>query len=83
MAPPLRPPRTSDTASPITLINARIDRRRSDSDRLEPARQEAGVKVEHNVHAGTTHEFFGMAAVVSEAKDAQKLAGKQLKAQLK
>jgi hypothetical protein len=35
--------------------------------------------VEHKVYPGTTHEFFGMAAVVADAKDAQALAGKRLK----
>ena len=64
---------------PVTLINAQIDPLRSDSDLLEASLEKAGVKVEHKVYAGTTHEFFGMAAVVADAKDAQKLAGKRLK----
>lgn len=68
---------------PITLINAQIDPLRSDSDLLEAALKKAGVKVEHKVYAGTTHEFFGMAAVVADAKAAQKLAGQRLKAALK
>ncbi|MES2992320.1 MAG: alpha/beta hydrolase [Pseudomonadota bacterium] len=68
---------------PVTLINAQIDPLRSDSDLLEAALKKAGVKVEHKVYAGTTHEFFGMAAVVPEAKQAQALAGKSLKAALK
>ncbi|MFM9428956.1 dienelactone hydrolase [Variovorax sp. GrIS 2.14] len=38
------------------------------------------VKVEHKMFPGTTHEFFGMAAVVPSAKKAQALAGKQLRA---
>ena len=68
---------------PITLINAEIDPLRSDSDLLEAALKKAGVKVEHKVYAGTTHEFFGMAAVVADAKNAQKLAGQRLKSALK
>ncbi len=68
---------------PVTLINAQIDPLRSDSDLLKAALKKAGVKVEHKVYAGTTHEFFGMAAVVPEAKQAQALAGKNLKAALK
>lgn len=64
---------------PVTLISAQIDPLRSDSDMLEASLKKAGVKVEHKVYPGTTHEFFGMAAVVPEAKDAQALAGKRLR----
>jgi len=64
---------------PVTLISAQIDPLRSDSDMLEASLKKAGVKIEHKVYAGTTHEFFGMAAVVPEAKDAQALAGKRLR----
>jgi acetyl esterase/lipase len=63
---------------PVTLISAQIDPLRSDADMLEASLKKAGVKVEHKVYAGTTHEFFGMAAVVPEAKDAQAFAGKRL-----
>lgn len=63
---------------PVTLINARIDPLRSDADMLEVSLRKAGVKVTHNIYDGVTHEFFGMAAVVGKAKDAQKLAGSQL-----
>ena len=65
---------------PVLLINAQIDPLRSDSDMLEKSLKRAGVKVEHKVFPGTTHEFFGMAAVVRDAKDAQQLAGRRLKA---
>ncbi|GAC1537818.1 MAG: alpha/beta hydrolase [Ramlibacter sp.] len=64
---------------PVTLINAQIDPLRSDGDMLAEALKKAGVKVEHKVYPGTTHEFFGMAAVVEGAKDAQALAGSNLK----
>lgn len=64
---------------PVTLISAQIDPLRSDSDMLEASLKKAGVKVEHKIFAGTTHEFFGMAAVVPEAKDAQAFAGKRLR----
>lgn len=63
---------------PVTLINAQIDPLRSDGDMLADALNKAGVKVEHKIYPGTTHEFFGMAAVVGDAKDAQALAGKHL-----
>ena len=68
---------------PVTLINARIDPLRSDADMLEASLKKAGVKVKHQIYDGVTHEFFGMAAVVKKAKDAQKLAGEQLKQSLK
>ena len=54
-----------------------------DIPRTLDALKKAGVKVEHKVYAGTTHEFFGMAAVVPEAKQAQALAGKNLRQALK
>lgn len=64
---------------PVTLISAQIDPLRSDADLLETSLKKAGVKVEHKSYPGTTHEFFGMAAVVPSAKDAQALAGKRLR----
>ena len=67
---------------PVTLINARIDPLRSDADLLAVSLKKAGVKVEHRIYDGVTHEFFGMAAVVAKAKDAQNFAGEQLKQSL-
>ncbi len=43
----------------------------------------AGVKVNYKLYEGTTHEFFGMAAVVPEAKQAQSVAVADLKGALK
>jgi acetyl esterase/lipase len=64
---------------PVTLINAQIDPLRSDGDMLADALRKAGVKVDHKIYAGATHEFFGMAAVVKDARDAQALAGQRLR----
>jgi len=64
---------------PITVINAQIDPLRSDGDLIVDALKKAGTPVEHKVYKGVTHEFFGMAAVVGKAADAQKFAGQQLK----
>ena len=64
---------------PVTLINAQIDPLRSDGDLLAEALHKAGVTVDHKIYNGVTHEFFGMAAVVDKAKEAQAYAGKQLK----
>ena len=67
---------------PVTLINARIDPLRSDSDQLAAALKKAGVEVQHIVYDGVTHEFFGMAAVVAKAKQAQAEGGQRLKSSL-
>jgi acetyl esterase len=68
---------------PVTIINAQIDPLRSDGDLLEQSLTQAGVKVDHKVYKGVTHEFFGTAAVVSDAKKAQSFAGDQLKSAFK
>ncbi len=65
--------------APVTIVNAQIDPLREDGAMLEAALKKAGVKVERKVYDGTAHEFFGMAAVVGDAKDAQEWGGKALK----
>lgn len=67
---------------PVSIVNAEIDPLRSDGELLEDALEKAGVKVERKVYEGTSHEFFGMAAVVDDAGDAQEWAGARLKASL-
>ncbi len=64
---------------PVTIINAQIDPLRSDGELLEAALKTAGVKVDRKVYEGVTHEFFGMAAVVKKAADAQSFGGAQLR----
>ena len=64
---------------PVTIINAQIDPLREDGALLEAALKKAGVKVERKLYVGVTHEFFGMAAVVKQAADAQALAGQALR----
>lgn len=63
-----------------TIINAEIDPLRDDGAMLERAMRAAGVSVQRMVYPAVTHEFFGMAAVVKAAQDAQTLAGQRLKA---
>lgn len=63
---------------PVTIINASIDPLDSDGELLAAALKKAGVPVERKVYDGATHEFFGMAAVVGKAKDAQAYAGQRL-----
>jgi acetyl esterase len=64
---------------PVTIINAQLDPLRSDGAMLEDALQEAGVAVQRRDYHGVTHEFFGMAAVVDKAKQAQQFAGERLR----
>jgi acetyl esterase len=63
---------------PVTLINAHIDPLRSDGAKLEAALRRADVAVERRDYAGVTHEFFGCAAVVDKAREAQAWAGRRL-----
>jgi acetyl esterase/lipase len=65
---------------PVTIINAQIDPLLDDGKMLQDALRAANVPVERKVFDGVTHEFFGMAAVLDDAKDAQQYAGDRLKA---
>jgi len=61
------------------IITAEIDPLQSEGSMLADKLKAAGVEVDRKNYDGVTHEFFGMAAIVSEAKDAQAYAAKQLK----
>jgi len=67
---------------PVTIINATLDPLRSDGGILENALEKAGVPVERRIYTGVAHEFFGAAAVVQKAADAQAYAGERLRASL-
>jgi acetyl esterase len=56
---------------PTVVVTAGIDPLRSDGEKLVQKLDGAGVAVEHRNYRGATHEFFGMAAVVQAARDAQ------------
>ncbi|SNR95622.1 alpha/beta hydrolase [Hymenobacter mucosus] len=64
---------------PATVINAEIDPLQSEGQEYATKLRSAGVSVTTKVYEGVTHEFFGMATVVPEAKDAQSLAASELK----
>jgi acetyl esterase len=64
---------------PVTIINAQIDPLRSDGAMLEEALKQVKVKVMRKEYEGVTHQFFGAAAVLSAAKNAQAFAAEQLK----
>ena len=65
---------------PVTIINARLDPLRSDGAKLDDALEDAGVEVERREYEGVAHEFFGGAAVLQKARDAQAFAGERLRA---
>ncbi|MBE7171036.1 MAG: alpha/beta hydrolase [Williamsia sp.] len=64
---------------PATIINAEIDPLESEGGQLAARLDAAKVPVVRQVYTGVTHEFFGMATVVREAKDAQAFAAQRLK----
>ena len=66
-----------------TIITAEIDPLNSDGKMLADQLKAAGVSVDSKNYAGVTHEFFGMAAVVPQAKEAQAYAADQLKSAFK
>lgn len=64
---------------PVTIINATLDPLRCDGDMLEEALEAASVPVERRIYSGVAHEFFGCAAVVEKAREAQAYAGERLR----
>ncbi|MDO7849257.1 alpha/beta hydrolase [Hymenobacter sp. M29] len=68
---------------PTTIIAADYDPLTSEGKTLADKLTAAGVKTNYKKYDGTTHEFFGMAAVVPEAKEAQGVAVSDLKGALK
>ena len=63
---------------PTTIISAGIDPLRSGGKLLADKLTIAGVSVDYKNYPGVTHEFFGMSAVLLEAKDATQFAAKNL-----
>lgn len=64
---------------PATVITAEIDPLRSEGKALADALKAAGSAVTYRNYDGVTHEFFGMAAVLDDAKQAQELAARDLR----
>ncbi len=62
-----------------TIINAEIDPLEHEGGVLAERMQAAGVQVKRQVYQGVTHEFFGMAAVLEQARQAQSMAVTELK----
>jgi acetyl esterase/lipase len=64
---------------PTTLIGAEIDPLQTEGKILADKLKEAGVEVNYMLYEGVTHEFFGMATVLEDAKKAQAYAASDLK----
>jgi acetyl esterase/lipase len=64
---------------PVTIINAQIDPLRSDGAMLAEGLKQANVRVTRKEYEGVTHDFFGAAAVLPAAKNAQAFVAEQLK----
>jgi acetyl esterase len=64
---------------PTTVITAEIDPLQSDGLKLVDKLKADGVTVNSKNYDGVTHEFFGMGAVVPQAKDAEQYAAGILK----
>ncbi|WP_139925242.1 alpha/beta hydrolase [Hymenobacter sp. DG01] len=64
---------------PTTIITAEIDPLMSDGSLLADRLKAAGVPTKYQNYTGVTHEFFGMAAVVPQAAQAQDLGAAELK----
>ncbi|WP_246849710.1 alpha/beta hydrolase [Rubellimicrobium arenae] len=59
---------------PTTIINAEIDPLQSEGEMLAERMAAQGVEVQQMTYPGVAHEFFGMGAVVPEAKQAEDMA---------
>jgi acetyl esterase/lipase len=64
---------------PATVITAEIDPLRSEGKQLADAMRNAGADVDYRNYEGSAHEFFGMGAVLDDAKAAQQQAAAGLK----
>ncbi len=65
---------------PATIIAAQADPLQSDGIAYAAKLQAAGNQVTYRLYTGTTHEFFGMGAVVAKAKAAEQFGAAQVAA---
>ncbi|MGI4984959.1 MAG: alpha/beta hydrolase [Janthinobacterium lividum] len=65
---------------PTFIVTAGIDPLRSDGEKLAENLESAGNAVQARNYPGVTHEFFGMAAVVQAARDAQAFVAEGMRA---
>ncbi|MBC7511283.1 MAG: alpha/beta hydrolase [Ferruginibacter sp.] len=62
------------------IIGAEIDPLQTEGKLLSDKLSAAGVVTDYQLYIGVTHEFFGMAPIIPQAKEAQALAAAKLKA---
>lgn len=80
-SPYVSPLQASAQALPdATIILAEIDPLCSEGADYARKLKASGVETDVRLYKGTTHEFFGMKAVVADAQEAQKHAGERLQA---
>lgn len=74
------PLRSTDLAgvAPATVITAEIDPLRSEGEQFADRLRAYDVPVHSRMFKGVTHEFFGLGAIVPEAKEAVKEAAAEL-----
>jgi acetyl esterase len=65
--------------NPCTIITAQIDPLQSEGEELAKKMKKQGVAVRYKNFEGVTHEFFGMAPVLRDARSAQEMAAARLK----
>ncbi len=68
---------------PTTIIAAELDPLRSDGIAFYDKLLAAGNQVAYQVYPGTTHEFFGMGAVIAKAKAAEQFGAARIAASFK
>ncbi len=67
---------------PTLIIAAEIDPLLSEGKLLADKLQAAKVETDYELYNGVTHEFFGMAVIIPQAKAAQSMASSKLKSAL-
>ncbi len=68
---------------PCTIITAQIDPLQSEGEELAKKMKKQGVAVRYKNYEGVTHEFFGMAPILRDARSAQEMASSRLKTSFK
>ena len=68
---------------PATIIAAQLDPLASDGQAYAAKLAAAGNRVAYRLYPGTTHEFYGMGAVVDKAIAAEPFGGSRLAASFK
>jgi acetyl esterase len=68
---------------PATIITAQVDPLMSEGKELASQMKKQGVQVRYKNYEGVTHEFFGMAPILRDARSAQELATSRLKSSFK